>query len=245
MEGNTMTETPVYENCVFCSLGSSNNAHKVGTQLDQLNKKVANHFKKSCRLISFYLYPESTGQYKASILFKKDKDIKACERSGALQRLVDYVYEELENLGLGKRDQISVKISTESRESLDSNQRPSSIPTEEDFARASRLARERSRNLDKVSEAVGRRFMSIAPLYNVYILNQRDVDFRAYVFFNKDKDINACKSSGVIRDLIDFVYDELERAGRGKRGEITVGFEFDSHENVLANYEGDYLLRLR
>ena len=69
--------------------------------------------------------------------------------------------------------------------------------------------------------------------------------FRAYMFFEKDKDIKACKNNGIIRDLIDFVYDALERAGRGRRQDVTVGFEFDSDENVEANYEGDYLLRLR
>ncbi|HZZ70955.1 MAG TPA: hypothetical protein VFE24_01805 [Pirellulales bacterium] len=74
---------------------------------------------------------------------------------------------------------------------------------------------------------------------------KQHVDFRTYVFFEKDEDIKACQGNGVIRDMIGFVYDELERAGRGKRGEITVGFEFDSDENVAAKFEGDYLLRLR
>lgn len=119
------------------------------------------------------------------------------------------------------------------------------IPSDEEFARAKRLMAKESRNLDRVSENVKKRFKMQCPLHNIYILSQRDVDFRTYVFFKEDKDIEACRRSGVVQDLIDSVYEELERAGRGKRGEITVDFEFDSDENVDRNFEGDYFLRLR
>jgi hypothetical protein len=240
-----MTDTSDYEHCVFCSLESSNDAHDVSTKLDELNEKVTSHFKKVCPLSSFYLYEQSRGHYMASALFKKDKDLKSSEKTGLRQKLADYVYAELESAGLGRRDQISIQFNFESSESMDFVGKTTNIPTDEEFARADRLDQERSRNLDNVCEAVKQHFMGVCPLHNVYILWQQDVDFRAYVFFEKDKDIKACKDSGVIRDMIDFVYDELERAGRGKRGAITVGFEFDSDENVVANYEGDYLLRLR
>lgn len=119
------------------------------------------------------------------------------------------------------------------------------IPSDEELARASRYMEEESRNLDKVRENVKQRFIGIYPLYDFYILDQIDVDFRAYVFFKEDKDIQACESSGVLQALMNCVYEELEFAGRGKREDITVAFEFDSDENVTANYEGDYFLRLR
>lgn len=119
------------------------------------------------------------------------------------------------------------------------------VPSDEDFARADRLMAERDRNLDVVSTNVKKRFNNICPLHNFYILWQRDVDFRAYVFFKEDKDIEECKVKGVFNEITDFVYAELERAGRGKRGEIEVAFEIDSDENVTANFEGDYFLRLR
>lgn len=119
------------------------------------------------------------------------------------------------------------------------------IPSDEDFDRASRHMEERSRKLDKVREIVIQHFKNTSPLHDFYILDQRDVDFRAYVFFKEDKDIQTCKTSGILQDLMDFVYAELEHAGRGKRGEIKVAFEFDSDENVTTNFEGDYFLRLR
>jgi hypothetical protein len=121
----------------------------------------------------------------------------------------------------------------------------SNIPSEQDFARAKKLARERFRNLSDVSKSVRDRFKDICPLHNVYVLPQDDVDFRAYVFFNTDKDTEQSKRSGIIQELTNFLFEELERFGRGKKGEITIAVEVDSDENVTNNFEGDYFLRLR
>lgn len=87
--------------------------------------------------------------------------------------------------------------------------------------------------------------MGTCPLHNVYILWQRDVDFRAYVFFKMDHDIQECKINGITTAIEDAVYEELARYGRGKRADIVVAFEFDSDENVDRNFDGDYLYRLR
>jgi hypothetical protein len=119
------------------------------------------------------------------------------------------------------------------------------IPSDEEFARADRMMAERDRNLSQVSANVKRRFANRCPLHNVYVLWQRDVDFRIYVFFQKDKDIDLCKVNGIVGQIEDCAYEELERAGRGKRGAITVAFEYDSDENVDRNFDGDYLYRLR
>lgn len=121
----------------------------------------------------------------------------------------------------------------------------SNIPSDADFERAKRLARERSRNLDGVCDRVKEHFKGTAPLHNVYILPQRDVDFRVYVFFRTDADIELCEVAGVSREIRDEVYAALERAGRGRRDDIKVAFEYDSDENVDRNFEGDYSLRLR
>lgn len=120
-----------------------------------------------------------------------------------------------------------------------------SIPSDEDFARADGLDKERSRNLDKVCKNVIQHVRRICPLHDFWLLPQRDVDFRAYVFFAKDKDIQECQRSGIVQQITDIVYAELERAGRGKRGEITVALELDSDENVQATFHGNYFLRLR
>lgn len=119
------------------------------------------------------------------------------------------------------------------------------IPSDEEFARADRLDKERSRNLDAVSKNVTEHFRDSCRLYKVFILPQRDVNFRAYVFFYRNTDVKECERSDSLRAIQDFILSELERQGRGKKEDITVAFEFDSDENVTANYEGDYFLRLR
>ncbi|HOX07394.1 MAG TPA: hypothetical protein PK280_13410 [Planctomycetota bacterium] len=119
------------------------------------------------------------------------------------------------------------------------------IPSPEEFARASRLTEDRFRSLDRVRASVLVAFTVTCPLHDFRILPQGVADFRAYVFFKKRGDIEACHKSGVTAQIEDYVYAELERVGRGKRADIKVAFEFDSDEDVSAEYGGDYFLRLR
>ena len=118
-------------------------------------------------------------------------------------------------------------------------------PSEDDIARAKRKMAERDRYLAEVCEDVKSRFKDACPLQRVYVLWQRDVDFRSYVFFTNTKDIEDCKRNGIVSAIEDAIYEELERYGKGKRGKIIVAFEWDSEENVNDNFDGDYLLRLR
>lgn len=69
--------------------------------------------------------------------------------------------------------------------------------------------------------------------------------FEVYIFFKTNNDIYTCKNNGALSLIKNSVYKELERAGRGKREELDVRFTIDSTENVKANYEGKYSLRLR
>src|SRR5690349_1595949 len=101
--------------------------------------------------------------------------------------------------------------------------------SDDDFIRASKLMEDRFRNLESVRDNVNRRFKTMSAFYDFRLLPQGESDFRAYVFFKHDTDIRASQDSGVDQEIIDFVYAELERQGRGKRGDIAVAFEFDSN----------------
>jgi hypothetical protein len=119
------------------------------------------------------------------------------------------------------------------------------IPSDEELARAKRLAKERFRNLDQVRESVLRRFRGRCPLHDFVVLPQgEDVEFRAYVFFKEDKDIETCRANGMTNDLAEAVYEELELAGRGSKEAVAVVFEFDSDENVSRVFRGNYYNRL-
>lgn len=119
------------------------------------------------------------------------------------------------------------------------------IPSEETIERALREMREEECGLDQVCEDVLARFGELGRLYEIFVLPQLDVDFRAYVFFHADKEVEAAHQTGLSEQIVDFVYEALERVGRGKRGDIEVAFEFDSDEHVKRSFEGDYSLRLR
>lgn len=121
----------------------------------------------------------------------------------------------------------------------------SKIPSDEEFARVSREMAHEARNLDMVRQNVLCHFENLCPLVNFHLLPQRDVNFRAYVFFKANRDIEHCTANGIVKEIQDFVYVELARSGRGEKKDIKVAFEFDSDENVIANFEGDYYLRLR
>jgi len=119
------------------------------------------------------------------------------------------------------------------------------IPGAAEFERASQLMADRARGLDQVRDDVLAQFQTSGQLFEFFILDQLDVDFRAYVFFRHDGDIDSAHETGLATRIVDFVYTALERHGRGRRGDITVAFEFDSHEHVQRSFEGNYWLRLR
>lgn len=118
------------------------------------------------------------------------------------------------------------------------------VPTAGEFAQASQFMTERARGLDEVRAQVLRHFRDRCPLQDCFILDQSDANFRAYVFFERDVDIEANQRAGVQNELVDFIYRCLEQVGRGKRAQIAVAFEFDSHENVKARFAGNYRNRL-
>jgi hypothetical protein len=119
------------------------------------------------------------------------------------------------------------------------------IPNDEDFARADRVMEERFKNLEVVRQSVIHRFGRLCALHDFWLLPHGTNSFAAVVFFEHDKDINACTGNGICESIVEFTYAELERVGRGNRSSISVGFEFDSHESVLAKFNGDYFLRMR
>ncbi|RMG23982.1 MAG: hypothetical protein D6732_24195 [Methanobacteriota archaeon] len=135
------------------------------------------------------------------------------------------------------------KIREDSRKSV--SKLSGITPPNDYFERVSDEEEDDFRNLEKVEEAVFRRFKDICPLHAIYIIPGGKKRFSAYVFFEKNKDVEECQHNGISQQITDCIYAELERFGRGNREEILVLFEFDSHENVVAHCGGNYFLRLR
>jgi hypothetical protein len=119
------------------------------------------------------------------------------------------------------------------------------IPTDEDFRRAEAAERERNRGLSQVRDALLHRFTGQG-LHEVFVFFSPKTDsFGAFVFYRLHRHVEEARESGLEHQIRQAVFEELENVGRGRRDTLSASFEFDSDENVQANFEGDYFLRLR
>jgi len=123
--------------------------------------------------------------------------------------------------------------------------REKSIPSDEDFARASTALKKRSRGLSQVRDKILARFQDAGVLHEFFILDCSELSFRAYVFYRWKRQLEEAEESGLADEIRKTVFEELEGAGRGDRRSVQVDFEFDSHEHVEQEYGGDYYNRLR
>lgn len=121
----------------------------------------------------------------------------------------------------------------------------SNVPSEEDFARARGAMKARDQGLSEVRARILERFRDEG-LHEAFVLySPANQFFVPHLFYQRDNQISTGEESGLTNRIKSAVVEELERVGRGDRASIRVEFEFDSHENIEANFEGDYFLRLR
>ena len=118
------------------------------------------------------------------------------------------------------------------------------IPSEDDFARASAAVKKRSRGLSEVRERILGQFKTSGLLHEFFVLDCSDRKFRAYVFYPKDTEIAKADESGLEAEIESAVFDALALVGRGGRSVVEVIFETDSHENVERMFQGNYYNRL-
>lgn len=123
--------------------------------------------------------------------------------------------------------------------------RRSKIPTEEEFKQASAEMKTSARGLSEVREVVISRIQRKHNVHDVFVIDGRNETFRALVFFETEADKRAAQAQNVTSYIRSMILEELERVGRDTANGRSVIFEFDSHENVERNYQGDYFLRLR
>jgi hypothetical protein len=119
------------------------------------------------------------------------------------------------------------------------------IPTEEEFARADALWRERIRGFDEVCSRLMERFKS-SGLHKVHLFNNRKADeFGALLFYETNRQIEEAAESGLTETIKLAAIEELVRVGRGTPETIRVDVSVDSDEQVQRDYGGNYFNRLR
>lgn len=118
------------------------------------------------------------------------------------------------------------------------------IPSAEDFARAKAAMRKNDQGLDEVRRQILNEF-GARGMHELFVLFSPAANcFGVYVFFELNTQIDEAKQSGLSEEIEAAVLEALERVGRGKRSSLNVNFEFDSHESVERNFDGNYYDRL-
>ena len=118
------------------------------------------------------------------------------------------------------------------------------IPSEEEFTRASEILRERSYGLSELRDEVLTKFRDEF-IHEFFIFDVSDCSFKAYVFFQLEQQRKELIGTKFTFELEAYIYRQLEKFGRGKRENLQLEIEIDSHENVELKYGGDYFSRLR
>ena len=103
----------------------------------------------------------------------------------------------------------------------------------------------KGKTLESVSESTLKKFpdAKISRIEYVPIISNPIIE--VYVFYCADSDISKNDKLGVSEKISSFIVGELNRIGRGPTQGVLPKFVFDSHENVVINYEGSYFFRLR
>lgn len=103
----------------------------------------------------------------------------------------------------------------------------------------------RDRGLGEVCSRVKERFES-ENLHDVFLFYSSKNDlFVAYIFYREDAQIPESEESGLTSRIKTSIREGLVDVGRGSRESLKIELHIDSHENVKANFGGDYYLRLR
>lgn len=107
------------------------------------------------------------------------------------------------------------------------------IPSDEEFKQAEKKMEYRHRGISDVVKRVLYKYNKVNGLYDFYLFAYSEVTFEAFFFFSSKKWVKFAQESGFTQELIDFVFHELEKVGRGSKSDIQVNFVFDSKENIL------------
>lgn len=114
----------------------------------------------------------------------------------------------------------------------------------ERLLQASRLLAHRARGLNEISETLAERYKERS-VHRIWLTDSSETAFAATVFYESDNDIKEAAASGLSSEIVNALYEQLEEKGRGTRNQIALDVDFDSHESVMREYNGNYLLRFK
>ena len=101
----------------------------------------------------------------------------------------------------------------------------------------------RHRNWDDISTAARAKLSEMFDLQEFAIF-PNDCEFAAILFLRTDDELKRARENGGESKARQVLSDVI-RPFRHECAEIRILVELDSHENVMANYDGSYFNRLR
>lgn len=82
-------------------------------------------------------------------------------------------------------------------------------------------------------------------IFAVHFVPMFDFSLEVYVFYENDFDITQNQNNGISDKVKQFFLKALNDFNYMKYFSDNITFIFDSNENVISNYQGNYFLRLR
>jgi hypothetical protein len=82
-------------------------------------------------------------------------------------------------------------------------------------------------------------------IHEIHFIPMYDFSLEIYIFFVSDKCLQVYEENSITQTLKENFIDILSKLEYMDRVSSKIDFVFDSHENVVKNYNGSYFFRLR
>jgi len=86
--------------------------------LEVVKSNVVELFKSKCPLYDFLILPQGDDGFRAYVFLESDKDVAEYRENGIVDEMKAFVLEELERVGRGKREEITVVFELDSDENV-------------------------------------------------------------------------------------------------------------------------------
>lgn len=96
-------------------------ARERSLNLDVVRNSLMEKFSPLCNLDNIYVIPEGDFQFRVAVFFSSDKDVIACMDSGLCQSIQDHAFDEVERVGRGIRDEVTIAFEFDSDENVQKN----------------------------------------------------------------------------------------------------------------------------
>lgn len=209
--------------------------------LEVVKEAIINRFPNIASPHRLQLLDNGTPDFRAYIFLDTPDDLLAIHETSIAEQIVESTISELHRYGRGARETLHVDFAWETRQIASTRECNTYYDRLLDI-----LDRAEWRGIDDICKRMIHAFSKSLNLHNVHIFPQGNAIYDIVWFLKEDKNLRGLFQGGSGRDqLIDFLYSELDKAGRGSRADVILRMSWDTDENIQKNWGGSYQNRLR